>query len=230
MKEILKKNQAITLVSLVVTIIVLIILVGISINLVLGENGIITKAKQAKENMELAQVEEQKELNELYKQLENNEGSTDSTSYDSTAILAEFKRKIASAITDMGVETSESSNVDTMANNIRSISKGLNNALNPTYKEHLITTSTAATNGYMQYEAIQYGKVTETKSLVTGAYYDLPLYTITYGGGTWKLTPKVDLWYSTTDETMAERVILKKGLDFCWRFDLEYEFYIAKVE
>lgn len=230
MKEILKKNQAITLVSLVVTIIVLIILVGISINLVLGENGIITKAKQAKENMELAQVEEQKELNELYKQLENNEGSTDSTSYDSTAKLAEFKRKIASAITDMGVETSESSNVDTMANNIRSISKGLNNALNPTYKEHLITTSTAATNGYMQYEAIQDGKVTETKSLVTGAYYDLPLYTITYGSGTWKLTPKVDLWYSTTDETMAERVILKKGLDFCWRFDLEYEFYIAKVE
>lgn len=42
----MKEIKGITLVALVVTIIVLIILASVSINLVLGENGIVTKAKQ----------------------------------------------------------------------------------------------------------------------------------------------------------------------------------------
>ena len=66
----MRKQKGITLIALVVTIIILIILSGVSINLVLGENGIITIAKRAKENIELAQIEEEKELNELYAQLE----------------------------------------------------------------------------------------------------------------------------------------------------------------
>lgn len=51
----MKKERGITLVALVVTIIVLIILAGVSIRLVLGDNGIITKAKLAKENSDKAQ-------------------------------------------------------------------------------------------------------------------------------------------------------------------------------
>ncbi len=43
-----KFNKGITLVALVVTIVVLLILAGVSINLVLGENGLITQAKEAK--------------------------------------------------------------------------------------------------------------------------------------------------------------------------------------
>ena len=66
----MEKQKGITLIALVVTIIVLIILAGVSISLVLGENGIVTIAKRAKENIELAQIEEEKELNELYTQLE----------------------------------------------------------------------------------------------------------------------------------------------------------------
>ncbi len=66
----MRKQRGITLIALVVTIIILIILAGVSINLVLGENGIVNKAQKAKENMELAQIEEEKELNELYAQLE----------------------------------------------------------------------------------------------------------------------------------------------------------------
>ena len=54
----MKKNKGITLVALIVTIIILIILAGVSINLVLGDNGIITLAKRAKENMEIAAQEE----------------------------------------------------------------------------------------------------------------------------------------------------------------------------
>ena len=44
----MKNNKGITLVALVVIIIVLIILAGISINLLLGDNGLITKAKESK--------------------------------------------------------------------------------------------------------------------------------------------------------------------------------------
>ena len=44
----MKKNKGITLVALVITIVVLLILAGVSINLVLGNNGIIAKAQDAK--------------------------------------------------------------------------------------------------------------------------------------------------------------------------------------
>lgn len=57
-----KKNNGITLVALVVTIIVLLILVAVSINLVLGDNGIITKGITAKENTEMASIKEKAEL------------------------------------------------------------------------------------------------------------------------------------------------------------------------
>jgi type II secretory pathway pseudopilin PulG len=46
-KKILKNSQGITLVALIVTIIVLLILAGVSINLVVGENGILNKAQNA---------------------------------------------------------------------------------------------------------------------------------------------------------------------------------------
>ena len=61
-------NKGVTLVALIVTIIVLIILAGISINLILGDKGIITIAKKAKENSKLAKIKEETELNELYMQ------------------------------------------------------------------------------------------------------------------------------------------------------------------
>ena len=84
MKKILKKQKGITLIALVITIIVLIILAGVSISLVLGENGIVSKAKKAKENTELAKVEEETRLNELVKQLE--EGTSGNTTNPPEAI------------------------------------------------------------------------------------------------------------------------------------------------
>ena len=44
-----KKERGVTLIALVVTIIVLIVLAGISINLIFGNLGIVTKEKEAKE-------------------------------------------------------------------------------------------------------------------------------------------------------------------------------------
>lgn len=53
-----KKEKGITLVALVVTIVVLLILAGVSITMVLGQNGIVNKAKDAKTNYEAAREQE----------------------------------------------------------------------------------------------------------------------------------------------------------------------------
>lgn len=66
-----KEMKGITLVALVVTIVVLLILAGVSINSVLGENGIIIKAKEAAETTAAAQEKEAMERNLLEKELEN---------------------------------------------------------------------------------------------------------------------------------------------------------------
>ena len=53
------KENGITLIALVITIVVLLILAGISLNLVLGENGIVTKAKDAREQTIIGHEKEQ---------------------------------------------------------------------------------------------------------------------------------------------------------------------------
>ena len=62
MKQKLKQNKGITLVSLVVTIIVLIILAGISLYLVLGGNGLIENAKGTKPIVDISSAQERLEL------------------------------------------------------------------------------------------------------------------------------------------------------------------------
>ncbi len=56
------KNRGITLVSLVITIIILIILAGLSLNLVLGENGLFHRAVSAQEMQKVAQIKEKLSL------------------------------------------------------------------------------------------------------------------------------------------------------------------------
>lgn len=58
MKETLKNKKGITLIALVITIIVLLILAGISIATLTGENGILTQADNAKNKSESAKIKE----------------------------------------------------------------------------------------------------------------------------------------------------------------------------
>ena len=67
----MKNNKGITLVALVVTIVVLLILAGVSINLVLGDNGIITKAKEAQTKSAEARENDLKGMNSLIEQMES---------------------------------------------------------------------------------------------------------------------------------------------------------------
>ena len=53
-----KRNKGITLIALVVTIIVLLILAGISIQMLTGDNGILQRAATAKTETEIGQEKE----------------------------------------------------------------------------------------------------------------------------------------------------------------------------
>ena len=61
----MRREKGITLIALVITIIVLLILAGVSIAMLTGENGILTQAKKAKEETEKAAEEEERQLSEL---------------------------------------------------------------------------------------------------------------------------------------------------------------------
>ena len=65
MKTKIKQEKGITLIALVVTIVVLLILAGVSVNAIFSENGIIKRAKDAQNKMDQAAENDQKGINEL---------------------------------------------------------------------------------------------------------------------------------------------------------------------
>ena len=66
-----KKQQGITLIALIVTIVVLLILAGVSISLIINRNGIISKAEVAKQKTEIANEKEKINLSALAAQANN---------------------------------------------------------------------------------------------------------------------------------------------------------------
>ena len=78
-----ENQKGITLIALAITIIVLLILTGVSITMLTGQNGILNRAKEAKEKTELAQNDEieklqeyENMLNKLTNNLPKGEGTT----------------------------------------------------------------------------------------------------------------------------------------------------------
>ena len=77
-----KKNNGITLISLVITIIVLLILAGITINLTIGQDGIIKRSEEAGRNYQNAADYERRELGKLTNVMENTIGDTTISSFE----------------------------------------------------------------------------------------------------------------------------------------------------
>ena len=88
-----KQEEGITLIALVVTIVVLLILAGISLNLVLGQNGVIGKAKDAKNLTEKGQAQDEVNLAINYLQIED--ATSTLTQEDKRKILEDELRKIS---------------------------------------------------------------------------------------------------------------------------------------
>ena len=108
------KEKGITLIALVVTIVVLLILAGVSLNAIFSENGIIKRAKEAQNKMDQATQNDQKQIgkltNWLDKQVNGTTGgddtltekplitdssltSNDRTSSESTTVIAKDKKE-----------------------------------------------------------------------------------------------------------------------------------------
>ena len=79
----MKNNKGITLIALVITIIVLLILAGISIAMLTGDNGLLTKANSAKTETTKAEVMERinMELNAAYADVLSGDISSFSDTY-----------------------------------------------------------------------------------------------------------------------------------------------------
>ena len=84
-------NSAITLIALIITIIVLLILAGVTLNMVMGENGIFGKANNAKNKTEVAQYEEELRLCVLELQTD---AATNGTTFNMETIKNKFVEKV----------------------------------------------------------------------------------------------------------------------------------------
>ena len=71
-KRIRKLNNGVTLVNLVVTIVILLILAGISIALLFGENGLFEKGRTAKERQEISEYQEGIDLSKAEENIDTN--------------------------------------------------------------------------------------------------------------------------------------------------------------
>ena len=91
----LKNKKGITLVALVVTIVVLLILAGVSINLVLGNNGIIAKAKEAETKSAEASENDLKGMSDLEDEMDKQLGAYDPLKKIPTKTLEEAKVEFA---------------------------------------------------------------------------------------------------------------------------------------
>ena len=67
-----KSDRGITLIALIVTIVVLLILAGVSIATLTGENGLINRAKDSKIQTEISSIKEEIQIDIIGKQSENN--------------------------------------------------------------------------------------------------------------------------------------------------------------
>ena len=94
-KFMLGDKKGITLVALVVTIVVLLILAGVSINLVLGNNGIIAKAKDAETKSAEASQNDLKEMSNLEDEMDKQLGTYDPLKKIPTKTLEEAKADFA---------------------------------------------------------------------------------------------------------------------------------------
>ena len=174
----MKNNKGITLVALVVTIVVLLILAGVSINLVLGDNGIITKAKEAQRKSAEASQNDLIGMNELAQQLEEQiNGSTGSGSGNGGAGGSGTDTKVPAEAT---AETAPYFPDNTFTKKEGTIDTGLviQDASGNEYVWVVVPRTTAV------YKTTGLGKTTFTDADYTSIEKDLKEYTKTYRGST----------------------------------------------
>ena len=193
----MKNNKGITLVALVVTIVVLLILAGVSINLVLGNNGIIAKAKEAETKSAEASQNDLKGMNGLVSEMEGALAGNGSTgSGNGGKLEPETVPYLPSD--DFHYDTSTS--VDT--------GLVIQDASGNEYVWVVVPRTTAV------YATTGLGKITFTDADYTSIENDLKEYTKTYRGSTsysdtWYADDKNEGWLTPGEYTELKNSMLK---------------------
>ena len=211
----MKNNKGITLVALVVTIVVLLILAGVSINLVLGNNGIIAKAQEAKTKSAEASENDLKGMNGLLSEMEGalagNGGAGGSGT--GTKVPAEATAETAPYFPD-NTFTKKEGTIDT--------GLVIQDASGNEYVWVVVPRTTAV------YATTGLGKTTFTEADYTSIEADLKNYTSTYE----TRSGYSDTWYADNDNegwlTEAQYNTLKN--DMLKSVYLNGGFYIGRYE
>ena len=178
----MKNNKGITLVALVVTIVVLLILATVSINLVLGDNGIVKKAQDAKTKSAEASENDLKGMNSLVSEMEGalaGNGGAGGSGTD-TKVPAEATAETAPYFPD-NTFTKKEGKIDT--------GLVIQDASGNEYVWVVVPRTTAV------YKKTGLGKTTFTDTDYTNIETDLQNYTSTYRNG----TSYSDTWAADTD-------------------------------
>ena len=195
----LKNKKGITLISLAVTVVVLLILAGVSINLVLGNNGIIVKAREAQKKSAEASQNDLIGMNELTQQLEEVLNENGGGSGTDIKVPAEATAETAPYFPD-----------NTFAKKEGTIDAGL--VIQDTKGNEYVwvvvprTTAVYATTGL--------GKTTFTDADYINIETDLKNYTSIYRNGTncsdtWYADDKNEGWLSETEYKALKNKMLK---------------------
>ena len=201
----LKNKKGITLVALVVTIVVLLILAGVSINLVLGNNGIIAKAKDAETKSAEASQNDLKGMNGLVSEMEgalagngSGNGGAGGSGTD-TKVPAEATKETAPYFPD-NTFTKKEGTIETGL----VIKDGSGNE----YVWVVVPRTTAV------YATTGLGKTTFTDADYINIETDLKNYTSIYRNGTncsdtWYADDKNEGWLSETEYAVLKNSMLK---------------------
>ena len=204
----MKKNQrGITLVALVVTIVVLLILAGVSINSVLGDNGIIAKAKETQRKSAEASQNDLISMNELAQQLEEQINDSAGSGGNAGAGGSGAGTKVPAEAT---AETAPYFPDNTFTKKEGTIDTGLviQDASGNEYVWVVVPRTTAV------YATTGLGKTTFTDADYTNIETDLKEYTKTYRGSTSYSDTRADDdknvgWLTSDEYTELKNKMLK---------------------
>ena len=151
----LKRNKGITLIALVITVIVLIILAGVAISMLSGDNGLLTKAAEAREKTEQAAYEENLSLAITQYYMDNNREETleeflqdeNKSGLENVKIYSDDAENVIGTYNDKVFYIDENNNIEIYNENLVTngfLEMGSNkNFANMTYNE----------DGYLSYES-----------------------------------------------------------------------------
>lgn len=95
----MKSQKGITLIALVITIIVLLILAGVTIAMLTGENGILKKATGAVSDTEKATAEEAIKM-EVYNNIAGHDGTFDLSAFSSITTNSDYNYTVGTVTSD----------------------------------------------------------------------------------------------------------------------------------